>query len=117
MSEELNEVQPVKKKCTFLFNVVLTLLVLYASFSSWLFCPVNNKGLNISDFPWSDFPYGHHLHLVVSLCIFFISLFVSSLIIMLIWNRLIANLFPIRRITYAEAYTAFLGLSFIIDCI
>ena len=47
MQEELNKTESPKQKCTFLFNVALTLLVMYASVSSWLFNPVNNGSFGV----------------------------------------------------------------------
>lgn len=115
MSEELNEAQPVKKKCTLLFNVVLTLLWLYYAITSYEYIwRYKNEPPKHSDFPWQSLPWSNNFHYseqVFAICNIFILLFLGPWIIKLIWNRLIANLFPIRCITYAEAYTAFIFLT------
>lgn len=114
--EELDETVPAKRKCTFLFNVILTLLCIFHGLATWLFADVNNKISNFSDLPWERLPWdSKYLQLSFIILNLFILLSLGSLIIMLIWNRLIANLFKIRTITYAEAYTALSGLMFLAD--
>jgi len=112
MKEELIEAESPKRKCTFLFNVVLTLLCFYCVFTSWLSDDVKiNKLKNHSDLPWESLPWSNNFHYseqVFIICNTFIFIFLCPLIIKLGWNRLIANLFPIRYITYAEAYTILL---------
>ena len=105
-----------RRKCTVLFTVLLTALVLYQSFAVWLFETVQTNPCNISDFSWnllpwsSKFPYSE---LVVGSFHLLVIPLLSPLISMLIWNRLVSDVFRIRTITYAEAYTAFLGITLI----
>ena len=55
--EELDEAEPAKRKCTFLFNMILTLLCILHSLGSWLFSEVNNKTSNFLDLPWEQLPW------------------------------------------------------------
>jgi hypothetical protein len=114
--EEPKEENISKRKCTTLFNILLTPLVLYQGFAVWLFENVDKTTSNISDLPWSHLPWNNifpNSELVFGFFNIFVIIFLSPLIIMLIWNRLVAIYFQIKNITYAEAYTAFLGITFL----
>jgi hypothetical protein len=110
------EKRDLKKKCTFLFNLVLTPLVLYLSFSTWLFKPAVDNRANISNFGWASLPWHYmfgYTELVVGLLIILTMFFLIPFTIQIIWNRLISNIFNIREITYAEAYTMYLLIGLI----
>ncbi|MBN1598931.1 MAG: hypothetical protein JW894_11615, partial [Bacteroidales bacterium] len=54
-----------------------------------------------------------YTELVVGLFIFLTMFFLIPFTIQIIWNRLICNIFRIREITYAEAYTMYLLIGLI----
>jgi hypothetical protein len=94
-------------------NSVLTILVLYYSFSRWLFDspgqgqPKTNLealALLISQ-PYAEVVLGV-VHIVV---LFFLGL----LIIRLLWNRILAERLAQARFTWGESYTAYLLLVFL----
>lgn len=100
-----------------LFNLALTLLVCYQNFAVWVFEDISAGICNIRRFPWSNLPWHDRFpysELTFGVLHLLVILFLSPLIVKLIWNRLVCAFCPIRAITYGEAYTTFLAAIFLL---
>lgn len=108
-----NETHEGKKnaaRCGILFNVLLTILVMYFSFSSWLFDNVSTDTQNITDIIGK---YGVKVELAVGLLSILALLVVGTIITKMIWNRLLVRLCHLDPIATGDAYCLFLSLTFL----
>lgn len=115
-AEEIKQKYIPKQGCTIGLNLILTLLVFYQSFSIWLFQEGQHRRCNISTMPWSYLPWSYifpYTEVVFGVFSILVILFISPVIILIVWNRLVANVFSVQKISYVEAYAAFQGLTFI----
>lgn len=98
------------KKCGLWFNIFFTVFILYFSFVSWLLDDVKDSTQNITDL-FGEFSLGMK-YAIAFFTIFAIFVF-GTIIIKMVWNRLIVKIFNTNSITTGEAYCIFLLPSFI----
>jgi len=94
-----------------LFNVGITIMALYLSFSFWLFDREAILNANISCLPLVR----DHLTLeiVVGIVHILIIFILGPLLIKLIWNRVITRIVSARILSTGEAYSIYILLLFL----
>lgn len=101
------------KRCGILFNIGITLMVLYFYFSCWLFHDSEEKNVieNISTLPWIK--ENIKLEIAVGSFHILVIFILGTTIIKCIWNRLFVRLFHFNVLSTGEAYCILLTLLFV----
>ena len=113
-AEPISDTEYVIRRYLIPLNILLTLCLLYIR--TWIFIYEGMNSLDLNLFRafrlmhvscFSGNPWIYIGCLILNLAIIFVF---TSLGLRIIWNKLFSSLFGLRKISYAESYSVFIGI-------